>query len=67
MWKKNQYHECTTYKSSDISFFAMAAVRKQLAFVCKKGFIKTLQNLQENSFARGSFLVRFQASICNSK
>ena len=32
---------------------------------CKKVFLEILQNLQENNFARVSFLIKLQASACN--
>ena len=32
---------------------------------CKKVFLEILQNSQENTYARGFFLIKLQASACN--
>ena len=32
---------------------------------CKKGFLKSLRNSQENTGERVSFLIKLQAEVCN--
>ena len=53
------------FQNTPLIFYITWYRRSRPEAFCEKGFLKFSQNLQENTCARVSFLIKLQAEACN--